>query len=74
MKRIIALASVVSLVFLGSYGCGSSAGEEAAKQKIEDSVNEIDRNNSLDEADKMLREADSLDKIREDSIARASKK
>jgi hypothetical protein len=74
MKRIIALASVVSLVFLGSYGCGNSATEEAAKQKIEDSVNEIDRNNSLDEADKMLREADSLDKIREDSIAKASKK
>lgn len=75
MKKFLQMAAVLSLISLGVSGCfGPNEQEEAAKEKTEDSLMEIDRSSSVDEADRMLREADSLEQLRQDSIDKAGKK
>lgn len=75
MKKLMIGSAVLAALFFGICGCsGPSAEEEAAKQKKEDSLMEIDRDNSVNEADRMLREADSLEQLRQDSLEKASRK
>ncbi len=74
MKKFMLIPVIaLGLCLSGCGGCG--ADEETPEQiKIEDSIAEADRNESVDNADRMLREADSLEKLRQDSLEKAGKK
>ena len=73
MKKII---GVVSLLVMGSIcSCGSFKTDEKElerQKRIEDSLMEIERNDALNDADRILREQDSIAKIRQDSIDAAA--
>lgn len=70
MKKFGMMMILGAALLMG--GCKGCSTEETPEElKIQDSIAEIDRNESLDEADRLLREADSLDKILQDSIAKA---
>lgn len=72
MKKISILALFSASLFLSACGCfGLEEKEDPAQVRVEDSLAEIDRNESVDEADRMLREADSLEQVKQDSIAKA---
>lgn len=57
-------------LLLGGCSCFNTE-EDPEQVKVEDSLAEIDRSESLDEADRLLREADSLEQLKQDSIAAA---
>jgi uncharacterized protein YpmB len=70
IKTIIAL-SLISMII----GCGLFSVEEKedpAKKKREDSIAEIDRSDVLNNADKLLKQADSLDQAKKDSVNKAT--
>jgi|WetSurMetagenome_2_1015567.scaffolds.fasta_scaffold173369_2 hypothetical protein len=74
MKKTIWIAALGSIVFLSICGCfGPSEKEEAAQKRKEDSLMEIERNNALNDADRLLHQSDSLEKIKQDSIDNAQK-
>ena len=58
MKKIFYFLTCVAFTFLLS-SCGNSA-EEIAKKKKEDSLMEIDRNNSLENANKLFSQTDTI--------------
>ncbi len=73
MKKLMNL-SVLLLIVLACGCFNTDNSEDPAVKKVQDSLIEVDRDNSVNEADRMLREADSLDKIKQDSIENAKKK
>jgi hypothetical protein len=75
MKNLMKVSAMLLVVFFCSCGWFSTDNsEDPAVKKVEDSLIEVDRDNSLDAADRMLREADSLEQLRQDSIAKAQAK
>lgn len=75
MKNLMKVSALLLVVSLSSCNWfGSDNSEDPALQKVEDSLIEVDRDNSVSDADRMLREADSLDQIKQDSIDKANKK
>jgi len=75
MKKYMLMTAIIALICASMVGCiGPNEQEEAALKKTEDSLMDIDRNQSVDDADRMLREADSLEQVRLDSIEKASQK
>lgn len=75
MKKLMTMTAILAMISLGICGCvGPNEQEEAALKKTEDSLMDLDRNQSVDDADRMLREADSLEQLRVDSLEKASQK
>ena len=67
---------IVSLTSL-FIGCGLGSvkeKEDAGKKKKEDSLIEIERGNALNNADKLLKQSDSLEQAKTDSINKLSTK
>jgi len=58
LKILVAIFSLVSLV-----ACRSNLTDEENQKKKEDSLMEIERNNALDNADKLLQAQDSIDAL-----------
>lgn len=74
MKKPMLIVVIGIALFLGGCGCFSVEEKvDPVQQRIEDSIDEIDRNSSVDDADRMLREADSIEKVKQDSIDKAQK-
>jgi hypothetical protein len=72
MKKTIWMAAMGAIMFFGICGCfGLSEEEEAAQKRKEDSLMEIERNNALNNADLLLNQSDSIEKVKQDSIANA---
>jgi len=69
-KTFLYLCFALSLLVAG---CGPSKQDQEKQKKKEDSLMEIERNNALGDADKILKQADSLDKIKQDSVKAAEK-
>ena len=55
LKIILVLIFAAALI-----SCGNSKLDEERQKRIEDSLLEIERNNALNNADKLLRESDSI--------------
>ena len=69
MKRISIVLIFVATLLMGA--CKSCSTEETPEEiRVQDSLAEIDRNESLDEADRLLREADSIAQLQQDSLAK----
>jgi hypothetical protein len=64
-KTVLYFCFALSLL---AVSCGPSKEELEKQKRQEDSLMDIERNSALDDADKMLKQADSLDKVKEDSI------
>jgi hypothetical protein len=75
MRKVIFFMFMgLSLFFMGCGNLKLDDKEDPGKKKIEDSLTEEDRNNALDNADKLLQQADSIEKAKQDSIEMAAKK
>lgn len=70
-KTILYLCMALTLL---AVSCGPSKEEQEKEKRAEDSLMEIQRNSALDDADKILKQADSLDKVKQDSIKAAEDK
>ena len=71
-KTLIAMFALSSLL-----GCGLFSVEDKvdpAKKRKEDSLAEIDRTDVLNNADKLLKQADSIEQAKKDSINKISAK
>jgi hypothetical protein len=73
MKKSFCIMALCSLFTLSFTGCGPSQKELEQQQKKTDSAIQADRDRSVDEANKLLQQADSADKAKQDSIAKAGK-
>lgn len=75
MKKFKILITIITLSTF--WGCGLFSvedKEDPAKKRKEDSIAEIDRSDVLNNADKLLKQADSLDQAKKDSINKATAK
>lgn len=72
MKKTLLLLGLV-LTMLAT-ACGPSKEEQERQKRIEDSLASIDSDSTADNADALLREADSLYKLKQDSIKAAEEK
>jgi len=61
MKTIKILVAIFSLIVL--VACRPNLTDEENQKKKEDSLMEIERNNALDNADKLLQAQDSMDAL-----------
>jgi hypothetical protein len=75
MKKLKTLIVLLTLsTFLGCGLFSVEDKEDPVKKKKEDSLAEIDRSDVLNNADKLLKQADSLEQAKKDSIDKISAK
>lgn len=71
-KTLIAMFALSSLLGCGLFSVEDK--EDPAKKRKEDSLAEIDRTDVLNNADKLLKQADSIEQAKKDSINKISAK
>jgi hypothetical protein len=68
MKKSALIIAAGALLLTGFNACGPGREEQQRLQRIEDSLNALDRDHSVDEANRLLQQADSTEKAM-DSLA-----
>ena len=74
MKKFTYIIALCTLFLIGFTACGPSQEEQLKQKRTEDSLNALDSDKSLDEANKLLQQADSIEKAKQDSMEMAAKK
>jgi hypothetical protein len=76
MKKLALIFILSAMTILGLYSCGPNQKELEKQKRTEDSLNKLDSDNSFDEANKLLMQADSIEKAKKDSadLANAAQK
>jgi hypothetical protein len=72
MKRFAFIIALGTFALIGLNNCGPSQKELDEQKRKEDSANMVESNSKADDADKLLRKMDSIDKAKQDSIDLAS--
>jgi len=73
MKKYFLVIALCTAALLSLSNCGPNQKEAEKQKRTEDSINKLDSDKSSDEADKILKKADSADKAKKDSIELAKK-
>jgi hypothetical protein len=73
MKKFALIIILSTISFLCFNSCGPNQKDAERQKKIEDSINKLDSDKSFDEANKLLQQADSIEKAKQDSIDLAAK-
>jgi hypothetical protein len=72
MKKFTLIISLSVISFMCFNSCGPSQKEAERQKRIEDSINKLDSDKSFDDANKLLQQADSIEKAKQDSIDQAT--